>query len=114
MSRPIHPLAMTMLLAGMSLTGCTMLITGEGSAPAGISRPKLEAEIKRAIKVKAGVTVVTSQCDGALIGEVDATQRCIVSTKDARKYVVDIITSEVDGTDIRFHFRVDPRPLRTA
>ncbi|OHU47310.1 hypothetical protein BKG82_27040 [Mycobacteroides chelonae] len=96
------------------LTGCTVRISGEASVPGGISRPRLEAEIKRAIKVKAGVTVITSQCDGALVGEVDATQRCVVSTKDGRKYVVDIITSEVDGSDIRFHFRVDPRPLRIA
>lgn len=109
-----RPVLALVLSGCVFLTGCSVRVAGEASAPAGISRPKLEAELKRAIKAKAGVTVVTSQCDGALVGEVDATQRCIISTKDGRKYVVEVITSEVDGSDIQFHFRVDPRPLRTA
>lgn len=98
-----------LVLAGLLLSGCEAHFSVGSSSPE-LAKAKLEAGLKDAIKEKTGVIVASVSCDGALKGEKGATQRCAVVDGEGKTIGVTVRTTDVQGSQIFFNWKVDDQP----
>ncbi|MUM18142.1 DUF4333 domain-containing protein [Mycobacterium sp. CBMA271] len=104
-----RPLVAALTLAGLLISGCGAHFS-LGSSTTELARSKLEAGLKDGIHNKTGVTISSSTCEGALRGEKGATQRCTVVDGDGKTIGVTVTTTDVQGSQIYFNWKVEDQP----
>ncbi|MDP3893165.1 DUF4333 domain-containing protein [Nocardioides sp.] len=87
------------LVVQVALVLVTLTACADQSEPdRTVSRAELERKVAERFPPKGSATKVSVECDGDLVGEVDATQECTVSVNRQRAKVRVTVT-EVDGED---------------
>jgi len=101
-------------------TVAALLLGACGGEPAGGSQPtvakaKLQTLAKEKLEAAAKRKAKSVICEDGIVGEVGATQRCVLTAKDGTKIGV---TARVDGIEgrgadarVSIDFKVDDKPI---
>lgn len=106
-------LAVAGTVAALMLAACGGEATG-GSQPT-VAKAKLQTLAKEKLEAAAKRKAKSVICEDGIVGEVGATQRCVLTAKDGTKIG---LTATVDGIEgrgedarVSIDFKVDDKPI---
>lgn len=93
----------------MACGASAIVMVGCSSGPPTVAKDELAAEINKRLVEQVGRAPDSVTCPTNLRGEVGVTERC--ELKDGNDtYGITVTVTGVDGTDVRFDFKVDDTP----
>lgn len=89
------------------MSGCQVSSSFQIGGTPSLAAEELAAQVKQSIQDASRNPVSSAQCDGALKGEIGATQRCKLTATDNSSIGVTVTTTKIEDGQISFHIKVD-------
>lgn len=105
----LRGLIAALAVGGMALTGCGG--TEPAVAPPTVAKTKLQTMAKSKLETAAKRKAKSVTCDDGIVGEVGATQRCVLTAKDGTRYGVTATVRAVESDNVKIDFKVDDKPM---